>query len=76
MWPEVLHRELVDLDTLLERVRLVNTIAEALHYDPKWRDAGDIERRRVAKRISYTRYRLHEIYGPFGELRNRGRGRP
>ncbi len=71
----ILHRELVDLDTLLQRVTLVNVIAEALHYDPKWRATGDLERRRVAKRISFTRHRLDDLYSHEGvSLRNRGWG--
>lgn len=78
MSTDILHRELVDLDTLLQRKALTNTIVEALFYDPGWKSVCDLAiHTKTASRIAFQRYRLGDLYAHGGvSLRNRVEGRP
>ena len=57
----VVHRVVVDAETLVERTHNVALIVDALLQDPVWTDDGDIGRRRTARRIAYQRWRFREI---------------
>lgn len=50
------HRELIDAETLVRRTYLVSVIVDAMRFDPAWKDAGDIIRRRTARRIAFARW--------------------
>lgn len=68
---DILHRELVDRQVLLERVELVKIIIDSMQHDARWEDAGDINRRRTAKRIAFCSWRFHDQQGWQDALRNR-----
>lgn len=65
----VTHREILDAETLVERTHAVAVIAEAMQMDRGvWDDAGDLGRRRAARRIAWMRWLVRR--GAVGEGRD------
>lgn len=64
---------LVDPAARERRLALVARFAEMLGTNPAWGDAD--ERLRFARRAAFTSWRLNDLHGWRGVLRNRSEGR-